>query len=84
MTVGLDRRGCRGGRSRERRAYPVTCAVENVALVAYDRAPHDGLVDGRRLCHGGRVFLPRRVGSAMGVNRKVTVPAGNPLRTLAR
>ncbi len=63
MFLGLDCRGGRVGWSREHRAHAVAIGVENVAAVAFDRAPHDGVVDAQRLGHGRRVFLPaaRRV-----------------------
>ena len=58
LLLRLDRRGRRVGGSRERGAEAVAAGAEHVAAVAFDRAPHDGVVDPQRVGHVGRALPP--------------------------
>ena len=62
LLLGLDRRGRGVGGGRERGAEAVATGAEHVAAVAFDRAPHDGVVDPQRVGHVGRGFLPQTGG----------------------
>ena len=62
LLLRLDRGGRRVGGSRERGAEAVATGAEHVAAVAFDRAPHDGVVDPQRIGHVGRGFLPQTRG----------------------
>ena len=62
LLLGLDRGSGRVGGSRERGAEAVTTGAEHVAAVAFDRAPHDGVVDPQGIGHVGRGFLPQTRG----------------------
>ena len=62
LLLRLDRRRRRVGGGRERGAEAVAAGAEHVAAVAFDRAPHDGVVDPQRVGHVGRGFLPQTRG----------------------
>ncbi len=69
--LGLYRRRSCVRRRRERRAQPVAAGVEHIAVVAFDGAPHDDVVEAHYLGHGRRVVLPaacrvRHVGEQEG------------------
>ncbi len=59
LLLGFDRRGRRVGRSRERGAEAVATGAEHIAAMAFDRAPHDRVVDPQCIGHVGRDFLPQ-------------------------
>ena len=62
LLLRFDRRRSRVGGSRERCAEAVTTDAEHVAAMAFDRAPHDGVVDPQPIGHVGRGFLPQTRG----------------------
>ena len=62
LLLRVDRGRSRVGGSRERCAEAVTTRGEHVPAVAFDRGPHDGVVDPQPLGHVGRGFLPQRRG----------------------
>ena len=59
LLLGLDRGGSRIGRSRERGAEAVATGAEHISAIAFDRAPHDRVVDTQCIGHVGRDFLPQ-------------------------